>query len=219
MENTWIMPQRTWQSIPHKRARALTVAIQAGGKSTRMGRDKSFVPFQGRPMIEVVRDHVAGLGDELIVITNDPAPYAYLDLPIYGDIYTDHGPLGGIHSALVNAASPYVLMVACDMPWLNRDLLRLFNWPAHDGRCRCAALGQVSRAAARCVQQELPGAGRKTLEAGDLKITRFLSDVTVRFVDREEIMRFDPLTAVPLPTSTGRRTSPNRKEAGFINWK
>ncbi|MEJ2751441.1 MAG: NTP transferase domain-containing protein, partial [Chloroflexota bacterium] len=49
---------------------SLTVAIQAGGKSTRMGRDKSFVPFEGRPMIEVVRDRVAGLGDELILITN-----------------------------------------------------------------------------------------------------------------------------------------------------
>ena len=102
---------------------SLTVAIQAGGKSTRMGRDKSFVPFEGQPMIEVVRDRVAALGDELILITNNPEPYAYLNLPAYGDIYPDCGPLGGIHSALANAASPYVLMVACDMPWLNRDLL------------------------------------------------------------------------------------------------
>jgi molybdopterin-guanine dinucleotide biosynthesis protein A len=170
----------------------LTVAIQAGGKSTRMGRDKSFVPFQGRPMIETVIDHVAGLGDELIIITNNPAPYAYLGLPTFGDIHPDCGPLGGIHSALVNAAHEYVLMVACDMPWLNRDLLQYlihlrttadvivprwdkFPEPLH------AVHSKV------CLEPV-----EKRIEAGDLKIIRFYSDVTVRFVDRDEIIRFDP---------------------------
>ena len=60
----------------------LTIAIQAGGKSSRMGTDKSFVPFLGRPMIEVVRERVAGLGDELIIVTNKPDDYAYLGLPL-----------------------------------------------------------------------------------------------------------------------------------------
>jgi molybdopterin-guanine dinucleotide biosynthesis protein A len=177
---------------PPSPASKLTVAIQAGGKSTRMGRDKSFVPFQGRPMIEAVRDHVAGLGDELIIITNDPAPYAYLGLPAFGDIYPDCGPLGGIHSALVNASYAHVLMVACDMPWLNRDLLQYllklrttadiivprwdkFPEPLHAVYSK-ACLEPVT----------------KRIEAGDLKIIRFYSDVTVRFVDREEIIQFDP---------------------------
>ena len=74
----------------------LTVAIQAGGKSSRMGTDKSFVLFQGRPLIEVVRAAVEGLGDELILITNKPDAYAHLGLPMHGDLYPDTGPLGGI---------------------------------------------------------------------------------------------------------------------------
>ena len=171
---------------------ALTVAIQAGGKSTRMGRDKSFVPFQGRPMIEVVRDHVAGLGDELLLITNDPEPYAYLGLTTYSDIFVDHGPLGGIHSALVNARSPHVLMVACDMPWLNRDLLAYLadlrdtadvivpRWQKYPEPLHAV----YSKACLEPVE--------KQIEAGNLKITRFYNDVTIRFIDREEIMRFDP---------------------------
>jgi len=157
-----------------------------------MGRDKSFVPFNGRPMIEVVRDHVAGLGDELILISNNPDPYAYLGLPTFGDIYSDRGPLGGIHSALVNASFAHVLMVACDMPWLNRDLLgyliglretadvivprwQKFPEPLH------AVYGKS------CLQPV-----EKQIKAGNLKITRFYSDVTVRFVEREEIIRLDP---------------------------
>ena len=97
----------------------LTIAIQAGGKSSRMGTDKSFVPFLGRPMIEVVRERVEGLGDELIVVTNKPEAYAYLGLPMFGDDYPDTGPLGGIYTALHHAAHPHVLTVACDMPWLS----------------------------------------------------------------------------------------------------
>ena len=59
-----------------------TIAIQAGGKSSRMGTDKSFVLFQGRPLIEVVREAVEGLGDELIIVTNKPDDYAYLGVPM-----------------------------------------------------------------------------------------------------------------------------------------
>jgi molybdopterin-guanine dinucleotide biosynthesis protein A len=173
-------------------AGSLTVAIQAGGKSTRMGRDKSFVLFDGRPMIEVVRERVMGLGEEVILITNNPEPYGYLNLPTFGDILPDHGPLAGIHSALTHASGSDVLVVACDMPWLNRDLL------AHLISLRETADVVVPRWSkfpeplhALYSKRCLP-AIEKQLRAGNLKITRFYSDVSVRFVDREEIERFDP---------------------------
>lgn len=170
----------------------LTVAIQAGGKSIRMGRDKSFIPFQGRPMIEVVRDHVDDLGDELILITNDPLPYAYLDLPTYGDIYLDHGPLGGIHSALANARSPHVLIVACDMPWLNRDLLDYLVGLRQTADVIVPRWQKFPEPLHAVYSKTCLGPIEKNLEAGNLKITRFFSDVAVRFVDRDEIVRFDP---------------------------
>jgi molybdopterin-guanine dinucleotide biosynthesis protein A len=169
----------------------VSIVIQAGGKSTRMGQDKSFVPFEGRPMIEVVRDHVAGLGQELLIVTNNPAPYAYLNLPLVGDVLPDMGPLGGIYTALRAASQPYVLVVACDMPWLNRNLLAhlitlretadvivprwtKFPEPLH---------AVYSKACLEPIERHL--------QAGNLKITRFFGEVTVRFVDREEIERFD----------------------------
>ena len=171
---------------------SLTVAIQAGGKSTRLGRDKSFVPFEGQPMIEVVRDRVAALGDELILITNNPEPYAYLNLPAYGDIYPDCGPLGGIHSALANAASPYVLMVACDMPWLNRDLLEYLISLRKTADIIVPRLDKFPEPLHAIYSKVCLDPIETNLKAGDLKITRFYGQVSVRFVDREEIARFDP---------------------------
>ena len=55
----------------------LTVAIMAGGKSSRMGTDKAFVPLLGMPMIEHVLKHVDGLGHETTIITNRPGDYVY----------------------------------------------------------------------------------------------------------------------------------------------
>jgi len=171
---------------------ALTVAILAGGKSTRMGRDKSFVSFQGRPMIEIVRDHVAGLGQELIVITNNPEPYHYLGLPAFGDVYPDRGPLGGIHSALVNASYPYVLMVACDMPWLNRDLLQRLIDYRETADVVVPRWDKFPEPLHAVYSKACLGPIEKRIEADELKIVRFYSDVTVRYVDHEEIIQFDP---------------------------
>ncbi len=75
----------------------LTVAIMAGGKSSRMGTDKSFVALLGKPMIEHLLAQVADLGQtETIISTNRRGDYAHLGLPMYADMLSDKGPLAGI---------------------------------------------------------------------------------------------------------------------------
>ena len=164
----------------------------AGGKSSRMGTDKSFVPVLGKPMIEHVLDSVAGLSQEQILITNKPIDYDYLKLPMFGDIYPDKGPLGGFHSALTHATTPYILVVACDMPWLSRPLLE------HMISIRETADIIVPRwhkypeplhaiYSKRCLEPITAN-----LEADILKLTAFFGKVTVNFLDQKTIAQFDP---------------------------
>jgi molybdopterin-guanine dinucleotide biosynthesis protein A len=171
--------------------KGLTVAIMAGGQSSRMGRDKSFVLFEGRPMIEIVRETVAGLGDETLLITNKPDEYAYLNLPMVSDVYPGLGPLGGIYTAVHAAAAPHVLVVACDMPWLNRPLLEYLI------RLRETAAVVVPRwdkypeplhaiYSKACLEPIATMLNEKRL-----KIAGFFGQVTVRFVERGEIEQFD----------------------------
>ena len=88
-----------------------------------MGEDKALRSFLGHPLIEHVRDRVAEVGDELIVITNRPDAYQFLDLPLYSDLIPNRGPLGGLYTALSVATHPLVGVVACDLPFASPTLL------------------------------------------------------------------------------------------------
>ncbi len=60
----------------------LTVIIQAGGESRRMGQEKALVPFLGRPLISRVIDRLAPIADEMVITTNHPEAFGFLELPL-----------------------------------------------------------------------------------------------------------------------------------------
>jgi molybdenum cofactor guanylyltransferase len=101
----------------------LTIAIQAGGESSRMRQDKALVSFLGVPLIQRVFDRVVGLGDEILVTTNHPLAFAFLQAKLASDLLPGHGALGGLYTALSEASHPLVAVVACDMPFVNPRLL------------------------------------------------------------------------------------------------
>ncbi|MBV6465657.1 MAG: molybdenum cofactor guanylyltransferase [Anaerolineae bacterium] len=100
-----------------------SLVIQAGGQSSRMGQDKALKPFLGRPLIRYVIDRLASLADEIIVTTNRPDDYAFLDLRLVPDLAPGRGSLGGLYTALASATRPIVGVVACDMPFASAALL------------------------------------------------------------------------------------------------
>ncbi|MFM8424280.1 MAG: molybdenum cofactor guanylyltransferase [Chloroflexota bacterium] len=95
----------------------LTVVIQAGGQSSRMGEDKALKPFLGKPLIQRVIERLTPIADELIVTTNRPADYAFLDQRLLSDLKPDRGALGGLYTAIASASHPFVAVAACDMPF------------------------------------------------------------------------------------------------------
>lgn len=101
----------------------LTVAIQAGGESKRMGQDKGLAAFQGQPLIMRVLNRVAVIADELVITSNQPESYRFLGLTPVPDRQPGRGALGGLYTALDAAHHPAVAVVACDMPFVNPLLL------------------------------------------------------------------------------------------------
>jgi molybdenum cofactor guanylyltransferase len=102
----------------------LSVVIQAGGQSSRMGQDKALKLFLDHPLIQRVIERLQPIADELLVTTNRPEDYAFLNLPLFTDIKPGRGPLGGLYTALFSAKHSIVAVAACDMPFVNVELLK-----------------------------------------------------------------------------------------------
>lgn len=101
----------------------ITIVLQAGGKSTRMGKDKALLPFLGIPIIKRLLDRFLNLGDELLVITNDFSGYQDLAVPLHKDIIPDRGALGGLYTALSISKNPVVGIIAADLPFASSALM------------------------------------------------------------------------------------------------
>lgn len=101
----------------------LSVCIQAGGASTRMGNDKALLPFNGEPLIQRVMARLASIADEIFIVSNHPERFKAFDLPVYPDELPGIGALGGLYTALTRANGDLLAMAACDMPFAEPKLL------------------------------------------------------------------------------------------------
>lgn len=101
----------------------VTGVILAGGKSRRMGENKALLQLGGDSLIGHVIRRMRLVTNELLLITNSPAEYTHLDLPMYADIVPNTGALGGIYTGLTHASHDSVLCVACDSPFFVPKLL------------------------------------------------------------------------------------------------
>lgn len=108
----------------------LTIVLQAGGESRRMGRSKATVPFLGEPLIWRGINRLLPLADEFIITTNEPENLDFLDdlvelgkIRLVTDEYDQRGALRGVYTAVNAASNEYVALVACDMIFPSRNLI------------------------------------------------------------------------------------------------
>jgi len=113
---------------------ALSVAVLAGGRSSRLGRNKALLKINNTTIIERVLKTASAVSAEPLIITNSPSDYHYLGLETFSDIRPGGGPLSGIHAALSAGSTEYVLVVSCDIPLVTDDLIKelIRQYPGND---------------------------------------------------------------------------------------
>ena len=181
----------------------VTGVIQAGGKSTRMGGEpKALLELGGRRIVERVLDAVRPVVDDVLIVTNTPALYGFLGVPMVADVYPDHGSLGGIFSGLRAVSGDAAFTVACDMPFLHPDVARLVIDRAGEADVVIPRVGeQLETMHALYAKACLPHIERR-LKAGRLKIVGFFEDVRVVEVDEAEVARVRPADVVFMNVNT-----------------
>jgi len=173
----------------------LTVCIQAGGQSSRMGEDKALKTFLGHPLIQRVVERLSPMADELIVTTNHPDDYAFLKLPLISDLKPGRGALGGLYTAISSASNPIVAVVACDMPFASATLLeaatRLIVKEGADVVIAKSDEGFEPLHAVYRRETCLP-AIEAAIEADQWKVVAWFPQVKLRVLTSDEIKRYDP---------------------------
>ena len=101
----------------------VTCAILAGGKSRRMGRDKALIPVGDRALLSRVYAVAEEVFTDILVLSNLHTHLDKVRAPIVKDVIPRQGPMIGIVSALLYARTPYVFVLACDMPFLRKDAI------------------------------------------------------------------------------------------------
>ena len=89
-----------------------------------MGSNKALLDFGGRPLIRVLIDKISPLTKHVVISSNDPASYRFLNFPVVPDLFQGCGPLAGFHAAMRHQPYALYLMLACDLPNLQERLLR-----------------------------------------------------------------------------------------------
>lgn len=101
-----------------------SMIVLAGGKSSRMKTNKAFLPFKNTPLIETIINKLRDSFFEVIVVTNTVSLYSHLKARIVSDIIPECGPLSGIHAGLMASTCHYNFVLACDMPFVDVELVQ-----------------------------------------------------------------------------------------------
>ncbi|SPD73227.1 Molybdenum cofactor guanylyltransferase [uncultured Desulfobacterium sp.] len=166
--------------------------ILAGGKSSRYGRNKALEKIDGISLIERVAGVMGSVFEHLIIITNTPDEYAFLNIPMHGDFIRGLGPIGGIYTGLSVIHNTSGFFVACDMPLLNQDLIRyMTNKRAGFDVVVPRINGMIETLHAVYAKGCIP-AVKRLIASKEYQTIRMFSELSVCYVERDEIRRFDP---------------------------
>ena len=171
----------------------ITGIILAGGKSSRMGRDKALLPFGGKTLLEDMAQRMSGIFDETLVIVDERAKTEGLDLgaaQVHEDLVKYQGPLSGIYTGLCDSKNRASFVWPCDMPlideWAIHQLIR--KWKTEFSGLEDLSPEVICFEDAEGRAQPFPGVYRRSartlirllLDQGQASMNRFFEVVTVR---------------------------------------
>ncbi len=184
------------RAIMGRRRVPISSIVLVGGRSLRLGRDKAVEVLGGKSIIQRVLECLAPLSREILVVAAQDQPAPELG-PVPGtrllvDVLPGKGALGGLYTGLLAASSEHSLVVACDMPFLNRDLLKymISLCPGYD--VVIPRVGGLVEPLHAIYSKHCLASIEDLFRRNERQIFQFYPQVRTRHVEEEELDRFDP---------------------------
>ena len=169
----------------------VTAVILAGGQSSRMGSNKALLPYRGGRFIESIYQQLSGLFEDLLLVTNTPEQYAFLGCRTVPDQYADMGALAGLHAGLHGCRTQHIFAVACDMPYLNDDLIRALLARRHQADVVIPESGEGLEPLHAVYGKACLPAMEQALLSGRRRIVSFFPQVRVHTFTNDHVATID----------------------------
>jgi len=168
-----------------------TGVILAGGENTRMPVLKAFIEVNGEKIIDRNLKIFKRLFKETFIVTNQPEFYSYLGIPLLGDVYDVRGPMTGIFTALLNSSNRWVFISACDMPFINEQLIRYMASKRDGYEVVVGEEGGFLEPLFAFYSKQLIPSMEKAILASKTGVKDFLNNKMVKCLSIEEIKNID----------------------------
>jgi molybdopterin-guanine dinucleotide biosynthesis protein A len=172
--------------------RNVTGVILLGGRSSRYGSNKALVEIGGVRLIDRVAGVMKSIFHELLLVTNTPGDYAYLDVPMVEDLIKGLGPMGGIYTGLTTLPDEAGFFVACDMPFLNEHLIRHMIHVRDDFDAVLPRMDWMLEPLHALYSKKCLPVLQNAIEQHQYQIAKCFAGLRVRYVDEEELRLWDP---------------------------
>ncbi len=178
----------------------ITAGILAGGKSSRMGENKAFLPWKGSTFLEKIIALFDGFEEVLVSVAEkngfqeefisiaETTCYEKMAASLVEDVRKDYGPLEGVYRLLLSASCPWIFLTATDMPLLNRDLIiKIAAIPREN--CLAVVLRENGRMHPMCglYHKEIIPVLEKLFADERHSMQALLERIPVKIIDLEEL--------------------------------
>ncbi len=199
----------------------ITSIVLAGGRGLRLGRDKATETINGQSLVKRVVASLSSLTSDIIVVSGNDKSFLGLDgyprLRVVADAYPGKGPLVGIYSGLTASSAEYNLVVACDMPFLNRELIAYLLKETGGYDVVLPRLGDMVEPLHAVYSRACLSTIEEMFRQGKYGVHQLYDLVKVRYVETDEIDRFDPRHMSFFNINTEANLAAAREMAGGID--
>ena len=174
----------------------MTGIILAGGNNKRIKLDKAFLEFpcgnkNEKPLIEITLNKFRDIFNEIIIVTNSPEKYKHFEAKLVKDIFQNKGSLGGIYSGLENSSNDYNFITACDMPFLNIDLMKYVNSFPRNYEILIPKTKSGYETMHAIYSKKCLKTIERNIKLDKLKILDFFEGMNVQEIDEESLKKID----------------------------
>lgn len=172
----------------------VTGVLLAGGKSRRMGEDKRYLVVGEQTLLERGLEMLQSIFCEVLVVIAQDSPPLSIDTRVVRDLVPECGSLGGLYTGLTQATTPYIFVVACDMPFLNQTVIAQFTNRRTTDDIVIAKLDDRLHPMHALYSKRCLPALEQMIRARQLKIQEIVSQssLRVRYVTEADLLTIDP---------------------------